>query len=160
MPALAYRSTMPRPGDVAIIAIVTEAVEQGHPLTTAATKAGISEATARQWYAEGLAQLDAGDELGSHVRFAQGIRDAQARFVDGNLAIVHRDMATPGKGWLPAMTLLERRMPQHFGRQNRLDVSVEQRSVNVNIELSGPAAEAMALLIAERRPLQLPEPST
>jgi len=122
MPRLLYRATLPRPDDPDIIDKVQQAVRKGHPLATAATFAGISHDAATAWFKQGSAILAAAPpgtplaELGSHAVFAVAVKEAEAEMVDAKLTIVERDMQTPGKGWLPAMTLLERRRPQDFGR--------------------------------------------
>ena len=125
MPALAFRSTLPRPDDPDIIQRFTDAVRKGHPYATAATLAGISHDAASSWLNKGnqlLVTAPLGiplEELGSHAVFAVAVKLAEAEMVEAKLSIVERDMATPGKGWLPAMTLLERRRPQDFGRGPR-----------------------------------------
>ena len=83
------------------------------------------------------------------------IKEAEAAMVEAKLSIVERDMAVPGKGWLPAMTLLERRRPQDFGRRDRLEVS--QQSVSISISL--PAEAAQYLLGLAPQPPTLPPPA-
>jgi len=143
-----YRATLPRPDDPSIVSAIASAVRKGHPLSTAARLAGIHERTAQDWLAIGTRDLDDaqdGQEPGSHARFALAVKEAEAEMVEAKLSIVERDMATPGKGWLPAMTLLERRRPQDFGRFQRIEVDTTT-TTTVRIELSAEAAIALAAL--------------
>jgi hypothetical protein len=159
---------MPRPDDSDLIERFTDAIANGHPVSTAATMAGFAGYTANEWIALGEAELEQVptdvyhgryDEAGSHVPFVLAYKQALAVFCDANLRVI--GAATQGKnGWLPAMTLLERRMPGDFGR--RTEVSVQQRSVNVHVtaQLSeGTLLKLMALAAEELRP-SLPAPQT
>ena len=152
----AYRSTLPKPDDPDIIERFADALTQGFPINDAATRAGIGAMTARDWLAAGEAQLadyrgrlddeQAIRELGSHAYFASRAKQSEMAFVERNLAHVNGACAPDAKGWLPAMTLLERRRPADFGRRDRLQV--DQRSVSVNVSVTlGPEA-ATALLDA------------
>ena len=71
-------------------------------------------------------------------------KEAEADFVDAQLAHVHRDAQQKG-GWAAAMTLLERRRPKDFGRNQK--VTVESTSVNVSVDLPAlPEQQLLALL--------------
>jgi len=143
MPALAYRTLMPKPNDPDIIKRFADATRKGHPTATAATLAGISRVAAQDWIRAGDAQLDAGDVLGSHAAFASEHQLAMAELVDSKLDVI-QDATHEAKGWLPAMTLLERRMPRDFGRNERLEI--DQRVVNVNLSATlGPGQRAALL---------------
>ena len=148
MPALKVRATMPRPGDPSIIQAYTDAIRQGIPLGTAATMAGIGEQTARDWLRQGLEALDAApestaEELGSHALFAWSVKQADAAFVATNVGVINA-AKTGDKGWLPAMTHLERLKPQDFGRFQRVEVA--RTSVTVSITAQLPPGAAQALL--------------
>ncbi len=163
---------MPRPGDANIIKVLANAVEQGYPLSVAATLAGIGATTAHDWLADGNAELAAAprgtplNEVGSHAELAWAINAAQAAFVVRNVDIVNEHAAQP-KGWLPAMTLLERRMPRDFGRNERLEI--EQRTVTLVTtydQLPPAQREALIALLggttddnSEPATLALPPPS-
>ena len=156
MPALAERITMPRPNDASILTAVAKCIALGIPIRDTAQAARIGEQTFRDWYRMGSEQLlAAGDvsteeqarELGSHALFAWTVKESEMRMVMRNLAVVERDKRTPGKGWLPAMTLLERRRPQDFGRNQRIDITSQHTEIH-RIEL-GDAALAILGRIAE-----------
>lgn len=154
MPRLAYRTKMPKPDDPDLLKAYCQAIAQGHPAATAATIAGIGEATARDWMLIGEQALAASEdgelraeELGSHAAFARAVKQAQADFVAQNLAYVNEARAQ-AKGWLPAMTLLERRRPRDFGRQQYLDV--EQHNTHTIQLVVPPGAEAALLRLMGR----------
>ena len=160
MPALSTRTFIPKPDDPDIIEAVASAVIRGEPISTAAYLAGLGEQTVRDWLHRGEALLASAPpeidpaELGSHAVFTWAVKCAEAQFVRENLEYVRRDREVPGKGWLPAMTLLERRRPQDFGRRDRLDVT--QQSVSITISLPIEAAQS---LLAHLAPLTaLPPP--
>lgn len=172
MPALAYRTSLPQPDDPLILERIADATRKGHAITTAGPCAGIGQTTSYEWYMRGQEDLAEAErqglsyeELGSHAKFAKAVKDAEAEMVEAKLSIVERDMAFPGKGWLAAMTLLERRRPQDFGRRDRLEV--DQRSVSVSVNLTAQLppsalAEVLALALseaqAEQRLLMSPSP--
>ena len=154
MPKLAHRVTMPRPNDPDIIRRFADATRKGHATATAAQLAGIGHATALQWLASGNADLDAHDAhvgtvLGSHAGFALEHKQALAELVDSKLDVIQDATAQP-KGWLPAMTLIERRFPRDFGRNDRLEV--ETKSVSVHVTLDAlPEGQREALIAALSR---------
>lgn len=158
MPKLAFRTKMPRPNDPELLKAYCQAIAQGHPAATAATIAGIGEATAREWMLIGEQALAASEdgelraeELGSHAAFTRAVKQAQADFVSQNLAVVNASRSE-AKGWLPAMTLLERRRPRDFGRQQYLEV--EQRSLSISVSLPPGALPALERLMGRTLPEQ------
>ncbi|KKL14947.1 hypothetical protein LCGC14_2510530 [marine sediment metagenome] len=161
MPALAFRTTIPKPDDPRILNRMAEAIRKGHPIATAGTLAGIGETTAKDWYAAGeqaLVQAETTGEdpgaLGSHALFASVVKQAEAELVDAKLGVI--DEATRAKGgWVAAMTLLERRRPRDFGKQQYLEV--EQRNYNIHLTLPDGALPALLRLRGRELP-QLPEP--
>ena len=146
---------MPRPGDSELIALFADATEQGHGVGTAATLAGIHQTTAAEWIREGIAEREAGEE-GSHIAFALAHKEAVARFVARNLGVVNESTAGP-KGWLPAMTLLERRQPQDFARrfEAKVETTIEQH-VTFSVEALPPERQAALHELALKR-LTAPE---
>ena len=162
MPKLRHRVTMPRPGDPDIIQAYTDAMKIGLPLGTCATMAGISADTARDWLRLGTEALGAApdktaEELGSHALFAWSVKQADAAFVLDNVAVINA-CKTGSKGWLPAMTHLERMKPQDFGRFQRIEV--EQRTVTVNLTAQLPPEAARALLDMAQAEATAPAPKS
>lgn len=148
MPKLATRTTMPKPNDPAIIARIAEATRKGHPITTAGVMAGLAPRTAAQWREQGEAEWEEGDELGSHVPLMLAVKQAEAELVDSQLDIV-QDAGARGL-WAAAMTLLERRFPQDFGRNQTVHVKTESLSVVLHGTLP-PGAEAELISQAHAR---------
>jgi hypothetical protein len=154
MPALRTGTTLPRPTDPDIIARVAEATRKGHPITTAGTLAGIGAATATQWYSRGLEQLETDGELGSHALFALAVKQAEAELVDSQLGVI-QDAGSKGM-WAAAMTLLERRFPQDFGRNQTVNVKQESLTVVLHGTLPpGAEHELIAQAHARLRAAQL-----
>ena len=162
IPKLLIRPSMPRPGDQELIKLFADATEQGHGTATAATLAGISGRTADEWIRAGNEELaehqtqdDPDAELGSHVPFALAHKEAVARFVARNLGVVNESTAGP-KGWLPAMTLLERRDPANFARrfEAKVETTIDQH-ITFSVETLPPARRRA---LAELALKQLPAP--
>lgn len=150
MPALTYRTTMPRPDDPEILKRIAEATKLGHPIATAATMAGLGEATGTQWLARGVADLEADPEaaeLSPHARFALAVKAAEAEMVDAKLSVINKaTQEAPSKAWVPAMTLLQRRRPQDFSERRELHVTgTVQIDARVIVAELPTAARAIAL---------------
>ena len=130
MPALAERGRRPRPDDPGVLQRIERAAALGHPIQTAGRMAGLGHTTAWDWHRKGLAMLNDNPEvdpreLGSHAVFADAFESGSAEMVDRKLAVINAATEeAPSKAWLPAMTLLERRRPQDFGRRDRAETSV------------------------------------
>lgn len=151
MPALAVRNRLPRPDDPDILERIEDSISKGHPIATAAHRAGIGEMTVRDWLRAGEVALAehpecTPQELGSHALFAWTFKDAEARFVERNLAAINGAVEPTAKGWIPAMTLLERRRPQDFGRREYRETKTETRLLSVNLTASLDPAQAQALI--------------
>jgi len=151
MPPLAFRTTIIGSDNPEVAQRFSDAIREGHPVATAAIIAGISERTARRYLAEGEAQ--AGDEGGSPCLFWQMFKDAEAAFVESQLQNIHRDADTKG-GWAASMTLLERRRPADFGRNQRIEIDSHHTETH-RIEL-GEATLAVLERIAEMQSIANP----
>ena len=147
MPATAIkRATKVRPDDPLILARVVEATRKGHPIQTASALAGLSHTTAWEWMRDGTALLEASpgvapEELGSKAVWANEIKSAQAEMVDKQLDRIDIAAQEP-KHWPAAMTLLERRFPNDFGRNQRIEI---EQNVTVTHRLELGTAEAAIL---------------
>ena len=148
MPALKYRTIMPRPDDPEILESIYADVSRGVPLCHAAVRAGISEWTAYAWVDDAKAEIGDGTtphgELGSVAHFAQVVKEAHAECVSSRLAQAD---AAEGNNWQKHITVLERRFPNDFGRNQRIDIKSEHTEIH-RIEL-GQATLAILGRIAE-----------
>ena len=149
MPALKYRTKLPRPDDPDIYEPICAALLKGHSQASAAAMAGIDDETLYHWRYKGQAQLQAAqgqwipwEELGSHARFVIRIKEAQAGLVDEAL-----DHIRGGKNdWAAWMTLIERRFPNDWSRNERREV----HSVTVHVTIPA-ATEAELLAMVQQR---------
>jgi hypothetical protein len=88
------------------------AIRAGAPPETAAVYAGIGKSTYYAWMKRGERGA------GPFVEFREAIKKALAEFEVHTVAIVRQ--AAP-QDWKAAMTLLERRFPDRWGRRDRVD---------------------------------------
>lgn len=160
MPALLYRTTMPKADDPDIVATISQAMSTGHPLSTAAALAGIHEDTLYHWLDAGKAEIAATEgtwtawgELGSRAQLVIHVKEAIAGLVSEALEHVRAG----GKDWAAWMTLLERRMPHDFGRNQHIEI--EQRTLTVSLvgQLPPGAAEALHAIAQAEIARALPE---
>jgi hypothetical protein len=144
---------MPTPGDPDLLARIATATERGHPLHSAAALAGISPSTAKLWREQGEDEMEAAitqsvttgqapEELGSHVAFMLVLKEAEARLIAKRLKRI--DKAGQRGNWAADMTLLERRFPQDFGRNQTVTINQESLTVILHGTLP-PGAERAAL---------------
>ncbi len=108
---------------------ILDDLRHGAPRKFATQRAGINRATFYAWLH--------GDE-----EFASAVEAAEADYVNDMTRVLHDEAMNgrPGQRWLPAMTSLERRFPQFFGRRANVAVDVEVRGqLDVRRVLSDPA---------------------
>ena len=142
---------LPKPDDPDIVKRVTDATLLGHPIQTAGRMAGLGHTTAWEWLRKGTALLVEHPEvdpaeLGSHAVFADAVEKARAEMVDKQLRRIDMAAKEP-KNWPAAMTLLERRLPDDFGRNQRIEFN-RTETVTHRLEL-GTAEAAILVRIAE-----------
>ena len=146
---------MPRPDDPELLDAIYKDVVRGVPLRHAAVRAGISEWTAYQWAEAGYAELQGSQtahgsrykELGSVVTFALVVKEAEANCVSDRLS---RSDAAEGNNWQKHITVLERRYPKDFGRNQQ--IQIESNSTVRYVHELGPRAEAA--ILARREELE------
>ena len=99
-------------------------VREGHYIVTACQAAGIHKTTFYDWLTKGDKEIERGvTSLNTHLIYAIKKAEAQA---EQDLLSVIKDKAINGKEWLPAMTILERRHPERWGRKDRSTLVVEE----------------------------------
>lgn len=114
---------------------IVAAVRDGAPREDAALAAGISVHTFMQWVERGrVGKRRPTTPL--YAQFAHAIEKADAESVVHAVAVVRKAIAE-GQ-WVPAMTFLERKRPQHFGRrwQAEIAASDSQAPLRIVIETS------------------------
>ena len=124
--------------------IIVKAVRLGHYKIHAAQLAGISHFTLDQWIARGegnepgrpccdvgIAVKDmAPDDAEKithdciYVRFAHDVRLAEAERINEALEVIRAAPKESLRNWPAAMTYLERRYPEFFGRRDRVPLDV------------------------------------
>lgn len=144
---------MPRPDDTDILEAIRRDLIQGLPLGAAAIRANISDQTAYQWLQAGSAILANEPnakalrraEPGSVATFARMVKESLAECQAQRLAAVDQ---AEGNNWQKHMTVLERRFPSEWGRNQRIEV--ESRSTVTYVHELGPGAlQAIATRMLE-----------
>ena len=114
---------------------ICDALAVGATLQSAAEYAGIHRDTLRHWIQKGERM-----HRGIYARLAEDVYEAQGRAKVAALATIAR--ASKDGDWKAAAWFLERREPEGYGRQDKLDVSA---TVSATID-DTRAAKMLALL--------------
>ncbi|KKN69060.1 hypothetical protein LCGC14_0445320 [marine sediment metagenome] len=138
---------MPKPSDQELVTLFTKSITLGLPISVAATNARIHEVTARDWIHKGedeyLANVENPDWVpSSHAEFALAFKEAEAAFMADKMTLAVDDIraAPVGKRWMGAITVLERRYPEHYGKREHLDVTSTQLTISVTVPPAAVAA--------------------
>ena len=124
-----------------LIERICEYICKGNYISTACQIVGIHKATYYNWLEQGETDIEAG--IGSmYADFLKAVTTAEAEAEEVMVAVV-REVATQKKEWLPAMTYLERRHPERWGRKDRHQVDVNAtRNINITrVEVVMPHGE-------------------
>jgi len=137
-----------------LIERICEFIVKGNYISTACKTVGISESTYYGW----LKRAEEGD-TGIFVQFAKAAKQAEAQAEAELLAIV-REAATTDKNWLAAMTFLERRYPERWGRKDRHQVEMsESRQITItHVEVVKDYGSGKHEI--EGEVIQIPKPET
>ena len=98
---------------------IVRVIRAGNYAYIAAEYAGIGQSTFYRWMEQGEAQT-----AGPYREFREAVKAAEREAEIRAVATVQQHM---GKNWQAAMTYLERKFPQRWGR--RLDVTTEGRPI-------------------------------
>ena len=98
---------------------IVSAIRAGNFAHVAAGYAGISESTFYRWMQSG--QQGKNDQLRA---FWEEVKDAEYEAEVRAVAMVQKHMAD---NWQAAMTYLERKFPERWGRRDRIQVDVDPR---------------------------------
>lgn len=136
-------------------------IAAGNYISTACQAVGINPETLRRWSVWALQEQENGG--GMYYDFYVAIKKAEAE-AEAALASMIKETALDKKEWLPAMTFLERRHPDRWGRRDRQDVNIsETKSITITrIEVIMPGEIAPQLsqgevIDGEVKELPLPE---
>ena len=108
---------------------------QGHYFITACNACNIDKTTAYKWINQG--ELDLTNNVESlNTNLINSLKKAESDAEQALLAVV-KEKAINGKEWIPAMTILERRHPERWGRKDRSLIQIdEHKTVTItNVEV-------------------------
>lgn len=121
-------SPIPRKLNEGMITALSEAIAKGNYAQTACNLVGVWPETLIRWIhqaedddAKGLTE-----EESIYIRLHQAIKKAESQ-AEARLVEVVREAAEVKREWLPAMTFLERRHPDRWGRKDRSQVTIDER---------------------------------
>ena len=109
---------------------IVGAIRAGNYAAIAAEYAGITESCFYLWLRRGRAE-----GRGLYFQFLQAVKEAEREAEVRAVAIVQKHM---GDNWTAAMTFLERKFPQRWGRRDRTPVEVDPRDVLAKLLGSSP----------------------
>lgn len=118
---------IPRKLNDGMIEALSLAIAKGNYAVTACQLCGIDEKTLWNWLAYGTKDVEAGVES-LYSKLILSLKRAEAESEREMVNIV-REAATIKKEWLPAMTFLERRHPDRWGRKDRTKVDINEKRV-------------------------------
>ena len=149
-------SPEPRKLNHGVITAISEAIAKGNYAVTACNLVGITPHTFIRWAK--LAQEDEArglsEEESLYVRLFTSVKRAEA-IAESKLVDVVRESAEVKREWLPAMTFLERRHPDRWGRKDRNTVTIdEHKQITItHVEVIKPADYANQIVEGEAREL-------
>jgi hypothetical protein len=103
-----------------MIDALAELVAAGNYLVTAAQVCKIDYTSLNRWLNIAQDDLNAGNET-VFTKLYYALKAAEAR-AEADFVAVVKEAAQVKREWLPAMTFLERRHPERWGRRDRLQV--------------------------------------
>jgi transposase len=121
--------------------IILDALEDGNHLYVAARLAGVHADTLHDWIRRGHLRENASPGL---IEFVEKIDLAMAKWEAGAVAVIHKT-ALSGRPntWQAAMTMLERKFPDRWGRRETVEVDAEKPLVQINhLVLEDPEVRA------------------
>ena len=121
---------------------VLTAIRAGNHAHVAAEYAGISASTLYRWLQRGEAS-----RRGAYREFVEAVRKAERESEVRAVAMLQRHME---ESWQAAMTYLERKYPERWGRRDRLSVEVEPRKALAEMLSLGEEDLKAAVEVAAR----------
>lgn len=103
---------------------LSEVIAKGNYYVTACQLCGIDESTLWLWLKQAQEDASNGLETG-FTRLFKSLKEAEAR-AETRLVEVVREAAEVKREWLPAITFLERRHPDRWGRRDRTRIDINE----------------------------------
>ena len=130
MTQLVKEKTLPIPRKLnqGMITALSKAIANGNYPSVACQLCGIDWHTLQRWVNLGDEELsrDEPDTENIYLRLSTAIKRAESESEALMVEVVRR-AATEKKEWVPAMTYLERRHPDRWGRKDRTRVDINER---------------------------------
>lgn len=123
-------------------------IKLGMPLKFAAEAAGIHEATFYRWMQEGEKATK-----GQYHEFCEYIKQCQSVAVKKHLNLITK-AATEGS-WQASAWILERRHPEEFGRNDKLNIDAKTKNENLNVNIE-TTEEIRAEILSKLSPRSKP----
>src|SRR5215211_1180929 len=140
---------------------IPQAIRDGNTWENAARLNKIGYRTIHEWRSRGRVDLE-NDVDSPYAELVAACDAAEAEFEDELIQIVREAGKQDRRNWAAAMTFLERRYPDRYGRRDTLNVDAENPLVTLNI-LSDPnvreQANAFLRSIASPGPIESSGPS-
>jgi len=139
-----------------MITAICDIVSKGNYYVTACNICGVTPQTFYNWMQQ--AEKDETDgkteENSLFLKFLYSVKRAEA-IAESKLVDVVRESAEVKREWLPAMTFLERRHPDRWGRKDRNTVTIdEHKTITItHVEVIKPADYVGQIVEGEAREL-------
>lgn len=129
-PALKPKIGRPLKLDEELIKKLSGYIAKGSYAITACQCCGLAEKTFYDYINQGNRDIENNEET-IFSQLVKSLKSAEAE-CEHALASMIKETALDKKEWLPAMTFLERRHPERWGRRDRLQVD-ENKQVQINV---------------------------
>lgn len=96
---------------------IVDTARRGNYMTTCAAMIGVSPRTIMRWLQRGEQDLENGEDT-SYARLYRDVSQASAQFEDEMVNLVADAARANPQNWAAAMTILERKHPDRFGRRD------------------------------------------
>ena len=150
LPTKQSKRPIPRKLNQGMIDALSLAISKGNYAVTACQLAGIAEPSLYDWINLAKEDQEAGRES-IYTSLVKSLKKAEAQ-AEAALVEVVREAGTVKREWLPAMTFLERRHPDRWGRKDRTRVDInETKTIKITrVEvLLNPGQEQPAIIEGE-----------
>ena len=148
---------IPRKLNQGMIDAIALVISKGNYPTVACQLAGIDWHTLQKWIKLGSQELteDNPNSESIYLRLVTALKRAEAQ-AEAELVNVVRESAMVKKEWLPAMTFLERRHPDRWGRKDRTRVDItEKKTITItHVEVVLNQGEGQQVIEGESRELK------